>query len=264
MQKVITFVLIFLSLFLFGCSKKSVKAPSIVETFCASSPLKLLPPSLPNCQNGEIVEHLAYTVCYDEEYEQANWVMYYLTADMVANKLVERTDDFRIDSEVDTESASPNDYKYSGFDRGHLVPAADMQWSSEAMSESFFMSNITPQTPNLNRGEWKILEEKVREWVTKNEGLYIIAGPIFDENPVTIGENEVAIPQNFFKVILDQTCPQIKAIGFIFANTTEREGSEGLTDNAVSVDIVENITGLNFFQNLPQNLQEEIEASVSF
>lgn len=255
-----------LSVSLLGCSPASSSEKernSVVARYCSATMDVLQPPVLPDCTGGEIVQHRAYTVCYDEQYEQARWAMYPLTSDMATSVQVERMDNFKADPEVDTGSAHPDDYKKSGYDRGHLVPAADMQWSEEAMKQSFFMSNMSPQTPNLNRGDWKTLERNVRNWAVENGKLHVITGPIFDENPKTLGENGVAVPDKFFKVILDQECPRIKASGFIMANTPQRTGEQGSADNMVSIDAVESITGINFFSNLPQDLQKEVESAVN-
>ena len=104
----------------------------------------------------QIVNHLGYSLSYNEKNEQASWVAYELTADQVRGT-VKRKDSFRSDPLIKTGSASLSDYKGSGYDRGHLAPAADMKWSTTAMSESFFMSNMSPQLPGFNRGIWKKL-----------------------------------------------------------------------------------------------------------
>ena len=119
--------------------------------------------------NGEqLVTHLGYSLSYNEKHEQANWVFYELTIDEVLGS-IKRKDQFRADPNIKTGSASLSDYKRSGYDRGHLAPAADMKWSSKAMSESFFMSNMSPQTPSFNRGIWKKLENLVRKWAVENK-----------------------------------------------------------------------------------------------
>ncbi len=123
--------------------------------------------------NHQIIEHSAYILQYNEKYEHAEWVIYLLTQDRVADSF-ERTDNFRPDPKVITGSASLADYKGSGYDRGHLAPAADMKWSENVMSESFFMSNMSPQKPGFNRGIWKSLESIVRTWAIENNEIYIV------------------------------------------------------------------------------------------
>ena len=125
-------------------------------------------------------------------------------ADVVANCLAvkeERTDKFLPDPDVRGAKAYSNDYTKSGYDRGHMAPAADMKWSKQAMAESFYMSNICPQNPNLNRGDWNDLEEKSRQWAKKYGAVYIACGPVYDHGkPKRIGNNKVAVPDAFYKV----------------------------------------------------------------
>ena len=129
---------------------------------------------LPQVEEGEVViRHVGYTLSYNEIHEQANWVAYELTAEEVAGE-VERKDAFRADPEVESGSAALADYRGSGYDRGHLAPVADMKWSAEAMAESFYMSNMSPQKPEFNRGIWKKLEMKVRGWATREEAVLIV------------------------------------------------------------------------------------------
>ncbi len=111
--------------------------------------------------NSEIIQHTGYVLKYNEYFEQAEWVAYQLTIEEV-NGDFERSNNFRKDLHISTGSATLKDYKNSGYDRGHLIPAADMKWSPDAMGASFFMSNMSPQNPSFNRGIWKKLEGQVR------------------------------------------------------------------------------------------------------
>ena len=121
-----------------------------------------------------------------------------LTAKEVNGKY-ERSDNFRKDPHVSTESATLSDYKGSGYDRGHIIPAADMKWSPDAMSASFFMSNMSPQDPSFNRGIWKKLEEQVGKWALENSEIYIVTGPVLTDGPYqTIGVNKVAVPKYYY------------------------------------------------------------------
>jgi endonuclease G len=205
----------------------------------------------------EIVKHMAYIISYNEKYEQANWVAYKLTAEMCDNNGEERKNNFRSDPDVKTGSASPDDYKKSGYDRGHLCPAGDMGWSEQTMSESFFMSNMSPQVPGFNRGIWKNLESNVREWAKTNKEIYVVTAGVLQDSLAVIGENKVAIPNYYYKVILDIHAPEYKAIGFVLPN----EASKGSYFNyAVSIDSVEHLTGINFFPMLPDSLENLLEA----
>ncbi len=209
----------------------------------------------------QVVRHLGYTLCYDENYEQAKWVAYRLTAEMCNNNEEERTDDFREDKAIRTGSAIPADYKKSGFDRGHLCPAGDMAWSAAAMSESFFMSNMSPQQPKFNRGIWKTLETQVRDWAKKEEELFVVTAGVLENGLPTIGEtNKIAIPKYYYKIILDVRGNEKKAIGFVMPN----EGSkQSIFDFAVCIDSVERLTKINFFPSLPDALENKLESNLN-
>ena len=200
-----------------------------------------------------IVRHSNFTLCYSEKFEQPKWVAYRLTAAMFGGSPVSRTNNFREDPDVRSGSALPSDYAHSGFDRGHLCPAADMSFSESAMSETFYMSNMSPQIPAFNRGIWKHLEEKVRSWAKVNDELFVVTAGVLTDSLRYIGANKVAVPEYFYKVILDHTSPEFKAIAFILPN----EGSkQDLMSFAVSIDSVEALTGLDFFPGLPD--EEEV------
>lgn len=211
-------------------------------------------------EGEEVVKHTGYTISYNEEYELANWSAYELTKEKVLGK-EERGDDFREDKSISTGSAKLSDYKGSGFDRGHLAPAADFKWSAEAMSDTFFMSNMAPQDPSFNRGIWGDLESAVRSMAYDNGSIYVVTGPVLTDGPYdTIGTSEVAIPNYFYKVILDYSDPELKAIGFILPN---ENSSKSLSSFAVSVDKVEEVTGLDFFPLLPDEHETELESTYS-
>ncbi len=155
------------------------------------------------------------------------------------------------------DSAEPGIHA-SGYDRGHMAPAADMKWSKQAMAESFYMSNICPQNPNLNRGDWNDLEEKSRQWAKKYGAVYIACGPVYDHGkPKRIGNNKVAVPDAFYKVILINDSKTPQAIGFLFPN---KAGHKPLKKYIVTVDSVEKRTGIDFFPALPDEVENRIEA----
>lgn len=207
---------------------------------------------------SEIIRHKYFTLSYNENWEQPNWVAYTLTKDMISKKYANRSNNFRVDPLVKTGSSTVGDYRNSGYDRGHLCPAAAMAFSKIAMSETFYMSNMSPQKPGFNRGVWKALEKKVRKWTLKNKEISVVSGPIFyrNRNHKNIGNNEVGVPDAFYKVILDNKRPGIKAIGFILPNQKTYKSPYNF---AVSVDTVESITGIDFFTFLPDNIETEIE-----
>ena len=207
-----------------------------------------------------IVEREGYALGYIEKHEQPAWVQYIMTSEEVSRRAAKRGDDFRPDPEIPTGSATPQDYTRSGYDRGHLVPAADMSFSGKTMSESFFMSNMSPQAPQFNRGIWSKLEKQVRHFATKEKRIVVVTGPILPaEKAVTIGANKVTVPQYYYKVIYDTTPPE-KMIGFVLPN---RGSSADLRTFVVTVDRVEDLTGLDFFSTVPQPKQEQMERTVT-
>ena len=207
-----------------------------------------------------LIDRPGYALGYIEYHEQAAFVIYKLTAREALTKEAQRTNRFRRDPEIPTGSATTADYRRSGYDRGHLAPAADMAFSVQTMVESFFMSNMSPQKPAFNRGIWKRLEEQVRQIAIREKAIYVVTGPILPKKKtVTIGANQVTVPTHYYKVIFDLTPPR-KMIGFILPN----EGSDRpLEDFAVTVDVVEKATGLDFFSALPKAVQERLESTIS-
>ncbi|HET6557433.1 MAG TPA: DNA/RNA non-specific endonuclease [Prolixibacteraceae bacterium] len=203
-----------------------------------------------------VIRHSWFTLSYNEANEQANWVYYSLTDQMVRKSGAERSSSFKVDVKVPGKSAKSSNYSRSGYDRGHLCPAADMDFDPVAMKESFLMSNVSPQDPEFNRGIWKILEETVREWAIQEKQLYIVTGPVFQNNKGVIGEEEVLVPGYFFKVIYDPT-DQPKMIAFVMPN---QASDQPLTDFTVPVDEAERLTGFDFFSQLPDNQEAKLES----
>ena len=205
-----------------------------------------------------IYEHAGYTLQYSEEHEQALWVAYELTAHEVAGSFA-RTDNFRRDPSIETGSAALTDYKGSGYDRGHLAPAADMRWSRDAMSESFYLSNISPQEAGFNRGVWKRLESRVRALASKYDKIYVVTGAVLTEGrTTTIGVNGITVPDYYYKVLLDPNTDY--AVGYLMPHESSKKP---LSSFAVPVDVIEGMTGLDFFPRLDDTVEERIESTVS-
>ncbi|MEL6656810.1 MAG: DNA/RNA non-specific endonuclease [Bacteroidota bacterium] len=217
---------------------------------------------LPSEVDGSQVYHYKnYSLSYNEDYEQADWVAYILTRDELRQPWSERVDNFRPDPAIRSGSATPNDYRGSGYDRGHMVPAADMAFDAAAMDETFLMSNISPQSRNFNQGIWRELEELTRDWAKKFGRLYVVSGPVLSEDPKGyIGRaNNVAVPSAYFKVLLDLDDPEQKAIAFLLDNEVNYEPLYKFT---TSVDEIEELTGIDFFPDfMPDGLEEELESS---
>lgn len=205
--------------------------------------------------NGQLVNRIGYAFSYSEIHEQPLFVTYQLTKKEVENKVAKRKDNFRKDPLVKTGSAILDDYKRSGYDRGHLAPAADMAWSEQAMSESFYLSNMSPQNPGLNRGMWAQLESNCRKWAVTNGKVHIITGPIIRPNYSSIGPNKVTVPQWYYKIIV--SIEQEKAIAFILPN---RKPQKPLINFVVTIDKIEEITKLDFLNKVPEDLENKIEA----
>lgn len=206
---------------------------------------------------GQLVHHQNYSLAYSEEHEQAFWVFYELDRNET-QAIAKRKDDFREDPLVSTGSASLADYKASGYDRGHLAPAADMAFSEEAISESFYMSNMSPQEPSFNRGIWKKLEAQFREWAEADGSLYIVTGPILVPGLAKMGDNGVSIPNFYYKVALDFDVDEIGAIAFLLPN---QKLDLELESFVVSIDSLESLTGIDFFAGLEDHLEASFEAS---
>lgn len=207
----------------------------------------------------QVLEYTGFTLAYNELIEQPAWVAYVLTDSMVLFGDASRKDHFYPDPNITTGSAGLEDYRRSGYSRGHLAPAADMKWSTQAMEESFYLSNMSPQLQNFNGGIWKTLEEKVRDWAVSEKVIMVVTGPVFKKSTKTIGENKVGVPDYFYKVILDVSAPEYKAIGFIMPHV---KGKKELYEYAVSVDSVEVFTGLDFFPALADSTEGELERSL--
>ncbi len=210
---------------------------------------------LPTSTTGQIIKHSYYTLSYSEPNEQAEWVYYQLTPSLI-NGLASRADNFRPDPLVTTGSAQLSDYKGSGYDRGHLCPAADMKANSNAMSETFYLSNMSPQEPSFNRGVWAKLEAVVRNWAMVEGRIYVVTGGVLSSNKGKIGMDGVTVPKYYYKVVYDPTGTQ-KMIAVVLPN----EGSKQPLQNfVVTVDYVESITGIDFFPELPDTLEDRLES----
>ncbi|MDE6857296.1 MAG: DNA/RNA non-specific endonuclease [Alistipes sp.] len=215
---------------------------------------------LPAAASGNpVIEHMGYTVSYDCEALNPEWVAYELTAYETEGDLG-RASRFTRDPDLMGAQAEDSDFRHSGWDRGHMAPAADMKWSSQAMKESFYLTNICPQNHNLNAGDWKSLEESCRSWARRFGRVWIACGPIFDCGEYgTIGDNGVVVPDGFYKVVLARVGDRCEAAGFLFRN---RAGHKSLRSCVVTVDSVETVTGQDFFCNLPDTVQCTAESRV--
>lgn len=217
-------------------------------------PVSLIP------RQEQIIHHKGYTVSYNKDLKIPNWVSYELTRQETKGK-EKRSDNFIADPLVKGTIATNADYARSGYDKGHMAPAADMKWSPEVMKESFYFSNMCPQHPQLNRRGWKNLEEKIRDWAIADSAIIIICGPIINQSSRTIGKNKVAVPERFFKVVLSPFVKPVRGIGFLFNN---RQAVEPLSTYAVTIDSIEKLTNMDFFSPLPDEIENEVEANADY
>lgn len=218
---------------------------------------KLVMQTSPKGTPEQILKRTGYVASYNKTTLLPNWVAWHLTAERTEGSAKRSGVDFAEDTEVPEPRATDWDYYNSGYDRGHMCPAADNKWSKKAMEESFLFTNMCPQNGNLNRGDWNEMEMACRKWAKKYGDLYIVCGPIlYKGKHKTIGKNKVVVPEAFFKVVL-RTGDGPQAIGFIYKNTSGNRPKDSYVN---TVDEVERITGIDFFPSLPDDVEKKVEA----
>ncbi len=237
-----------------------ISTPNVASFSSTSASLPLEQPATLHNHPEQIVVHTGYRLSFNRETLCPNWVAWELTANETEGR-VQRSNDFRPDEMLPYRyQVTTDDYKHSGYDRGHMCPSADMKWSSTAQSECFFMSNICPQTHALNAGGWEKVERACRRWAKREGKVYIVCGPIFNDarKQLYIGKSvKIRVPNAFFKVVLSLKKGEEKAIGFYFTN---RDGKQNMGDATKTVDEIEKITGMDFFPQLNDALERRVEA----
>ena len=203
-----------------------------------------------------IRKRYSYTVSYNHEMKNPNWVAWKISAEHASGKVQRMA--FQDDEDMPGPKGYLSDYYNSGYDRGHMCPAADNKWSEKAMEDCFLITNMCPQDNGLNRGMWNSIEQQCRSWAEKYGKVYVVCGPIYlNQQHRKIGKNKVVVPEAFFKVVLRMgDYPQ--AIGFICRNQSQKGRKK--TDFVNSIDEVERITGYDFFSKLPDNIENKVEA----
>ena len=205
-----------------------------------------------------IIKKKAYIVSYNPDTKVPNWVAWHLTGEH-ADGPVRRSNAFFADDAVPSPRAMIEDYKGSGWSRGHMCPAGDNKWDAVAMAESFSLINVCPQNASLNSGLWNSIEIDCRNWAKRFQDIYIVCGPVFyKQDHELIGANEVYVPEAFFKVVLCLNGTP-KGMGFVVKNTA---GTKKRDLYYNSIDQVERITGMDFFPALPDDIEEEIESKL--
>lgn len=263
MKKLFSFFLPAFVLFLASCelsmatgSEKSKQAkPATANSTEAPLDYARVPSGTPE----QIVEYEGFRVSFNKENRTPNWVAWELLASETDGPF-KRSDDFWCDPKVKGCPDLP-DYKKSGYDRGHLCPAADQKWSAQAMHDCFSFANMVPQDHSLNSGAWQTLEKKERLWAQRDSAIVIIAGPVYQpSDTATIGFG-VRVPSAFYKVIIAPYLDRPRGIGFIYPNMS---APGDMRNYSMTIDEVEEITGIDFFPNLPDELEQKIESVTSF
>jgi endonuclease G len=211
-------------------------------------------------KNEEIICHTYFCFVFDDDYKQSKWVAYVLKTEMTESKY-SRNDKFMEDTKVKNGTATNKDYEKSGYDRGHLVPAADMSFDEISLHESFYFSNVSPQIPQFNRGIWKQLEAEVRNYTKTLNKIYVVTGPILKDlnksEYKVIGENNIVVPNYFYKAILYVSDTTIQAIGFVLPN--QKAEKKSLYSYSCSIDELEILSGIDFFFKLPDKIEKKVE-----
>lgn len=213
---------------------------------------------LPISTTGIIVNHSGYSLSYSEDHEQAEWVAYELKKTQLSKNEFERPY-FVQDRDISTGSADYRNYRNSGFDRGHLCPAGDRSYNYEVYHETFLTSNISPQQHDFNSGIWNRLEQKIRYWARRYDGVYVITGGVLEDDLNTIGEERVAVPREFFKIVLDASNGRYKAIAFLIPN---KPSDSSFFEFVVTIDTIEEKTGIDFFPGLSEKIEKDLESSI--
>lgn len=214
-------------------------------------------------QSEALLCRKGFALSHDSTTKSARWVAQRMTPDRLAT-VVPRSDRFLPDPDLPKgKRAELEDYRASGYDRGHMAPAADMRWNAQAMRESFYLSNMAPQVgAGLNRGLWSELESRIRQWVSRRGELFIFTGPVF-ETPIhktpRIGPNEIAVPTHFYKIVFDPV--RVETIAFVIPNASQQ--GRRLEEFITSVRDIEQRTGLDFLNRITPNVQALIEEAVA-
>jgi len=214
---------------------------------------------LPKSTTGVIVEHNFYTLSYSENHEQAEWVAYELQKSQITNSNFKRPY-FEEDRKVKSGSADWRNYKKSGYDKGHLCPAGDRKFDYNAYYETFLTSNISPQNKEFNRGVWNKLEQKTRYWAKKYDGVFVITGGVLEKGLEEIGTEGVSVPKYFYKIIIDTSNGDYKAIAFLIPN---KKSTKSFYSYSVSIDEVETVTGIDFFPKLNDKIEKKLESEIN-
>lgn len=208
-----------------------------------------------------ILEYEGFSLSYNPRFKIPDWVEYELTAEETEGAYSRKGKNFRQDEAARVPQADSEDYRGSGWSRGHMAPAGDFKWSDSALWDTFFYTNCCPQDAGLNTGKWNSLEIKVRQWARTFGAVDVVTGPVVGGNRHgSIGAGRVVVPDAFFKAVMARTPEGAVAIAFVLRNGPDN-GS--LQSSALSVDELEELTGLDFFFWVKKSVERRAEASFS-
>jgi len=214
---------------------------------------------LPTVSKDDVLlTHKGFIISYNAEARIPLWVAYELTDEETRGDLDRDEYTFQMDPSYKRTQAMREDYYPNTWSRGHMAPAADFEWDSEAMKETFYLTNICPQDRELNKNDWNYLEKQVRAWAREFGKVWVVTGPYIGTNRYgTIGERDVVVPDSFFKAVLAYKNGKYHSIAFMMDNDDKRYW---LDDCAMTVNGLEEITGLDFFPQLPDSIEDQVEA----
>ena len=218
---------------------------------------------LPAERTGDrIMKYQGFVSSYNPETLIPDWVAYELTSDETRGDATRAEKDFSMDFNYRGKQAKREDYFGSGWTRGHMAPAGDFMWDDSAMSETFYFMNICPQREELNNKDWQYLEKQVRAWARKYDKVWVVTGPIVGDNIYgTIGEDHVVVPDAFYKAVMVHDGKRYQAIAFVMGNDAERYW---LQDCALTIDELEQKTGIDFYPALPDDIEDDTESRYDF
>ena len=221
---------------------------------------ELLRVETPSSLSSQEKDYRGFRLSFNADNHTPNWVAWELLRSETYGD-VARNNNFWQDEDMKGCPVT-DDYKHSGYDRGHMCPAADQKWDPQAMEDCFALTNMAPQAHTLNDGAWKTLENKERNWADRDSAIVIVAGPIYQEGDrERIGKIGVRVPGAFFKVIIAPYLDSPRGIAFVYPNTT---APGNMQNYVMTIREVERLTGLDFFSALPDDVEEMIETKASF
>ena len=256
---VVLAILLFAQKYLNSSDKAEENVPALTSSPLPESVQDLSLPVAPPSKSDILIEHEGFALLYDTKTLCPRWVAWELTAEETRGKVSRQNIDFKEDESVPKQyQVASWDYNGGGYGRGHMCPAGDMKWSQEAMQDCHYMTNICPQTAELNKTWWEHLERACRQWARQEGAVQIVCGPIFSENPKHFGKkHRMSVPRAFYKVVLSLKKGKEKAIGFYYTNDNAIQPME---DAVRSVDDIERLTSIDFFSSLPDEQEDRLEA----